>query len=300
MRYAFIIGMSLTVAVALAVNQAWSQGLDTEFEALPACRKLDAIAGSNKSVPEYIVGSGFDDFATDVVNDCPRHLVSLGKAWETLAADPDFDMFSRLSPCEQLNAAARDDKSVADFIAQSGYANFARPILEACPRHLAELGIAWERLNARGGPEVPPETPAPSSAPTPFDQLPRCEQLDVIEGTPGKSVVDHIFLSGIEDYADAVRSNCDRHLPALEAAERRAGVSNPSSNNLNTDFEKLAPCQKLDVIEGTGKSVPEYIAESGVEDFASDVYSMCRRHIDNLVEAQKSVEAANESPKTDF
>jgi len=293
MRYDFIIGGSLTVAVILAASQVGSQGLDTEFEALPACRKLDAIAGSGKSVSEYIQGSGFDDFAAAVVNDCPRHLVSLGTAWETLAADPDFDMFSRLSPCEQLNAVEGDDKSVANFIAQTGYATFARPVLASCPRHLTELGVAWERLNARGGPEGPPETPAPAPAPTPFDQLPRCEQLDVIEGTPGKSVVDHIFLSGIEDYADAVRSNCDRHLPALEAAERRTSATNSSNASLNSDFERLAPCQKLDVIEGTGKSVPEYMAESGIEDFTSDVYSMCRRHIDNLIEAQRIAESTN-------
>lgn len=297
MRRSLIIGTSLTILATVIVGQAYSQGVDQEFEALPACDKLDAIAGTGKSVASYIAGSGFDDFAADVVNECPRHLVELGRAWEMMAADPNFDLFARLPACEKLNSIEGDGKSVSNFIENSGYDAFAGQVLENCPRHLEELGVAWQRINARGGPDS--ENPGPEESLT-FDQLPRCQQLDVIDSTPGKLVADHIYLSGIDDYEFAVRNECNRHMGALEEAIRRNDanrVSIPaatpvsaSNSGLNPTFESLAPCQKLDVVQGTGKSVPQYIADSGIDEFSPDINSMCTRHIGNLIEAQRIVE----------
>ena len=286
MRRSLIIGTSLTLLATVIVGQAYSQNSDLGFEALPACGKLNAIAGSGKSVVDYIMGSGFDQFAADVVTNCPRHLVSLGQSWEIVAAR-DGRMFDQLSPCEQLNAVERDEKSVTDFIVNSDYNSFAQPVLENCPRHLENLGRAWQRLNPiqRGNDA------------TPFERLSRCQQLDVIDSTTGKSVVDHIFGSGIETYEFAVRNECNRHLEALEEAIRQAQRTTvlPVNTNVvgniavNLSFESLAPCQKLDVVQGEGKSVPRYIAGSGINDFAPDIYSMCTRHIGNLIEAEKII-----------
>ncbi|MGF1459767.1 MAG: hypothetical protein ACFBSG_12160 [Leptolyngbyaceae cyanobacterium] len=281
-NHRLIAGTALALVVTVVASRALSQGLDSDFEALAACDKLDAIAGTGKSVSDYIVGSGFEQFAAAVVADCPKHLVGLGQAWEAMAADPSFDMFARLSPCAQLNSIESDGKSVSEFIVESGYDAFTQPVLANCPRHLESLGIAWQRLNPSDEPQ--------GEGPRAFADLSPCEQLDVIDGTPGKAVTDHIFLSGIEDYAFAVRNQCRRHIEALAAAEQR---SRTSSSTMDADFESLAPCQKLDVIDGTGKSVPEYIATSGVDEFTADVYAMCRRHIGNLIEAQRMVENGN-------
>lgn len=282
MRSILIVGASLTLAATVVIGHAYSQGVDTEFEVLPVCNKLDAIANTGKSVSSYIAGSGFDEFAAAVVNDCPRHLVELGRAWE-LAANRDAEMFERLPVCEKLHAIKSDGKSVADYIEAAGYEAFARSVLERCPRHLEELGIAWQKLNAQGpNTSEDPSNFTPEPDPV-FAALPPCRQLDVIEDE-NKSVPRYIAESGIEDFEAAIRETCPRHVPSLNQAFEIAG--------LDPAFEALAPCQQLDVIRDSGKSVPQYIADSGIEDFYADVTSMCSRHFDNLMAAQRIIEGS--------
>jgi hypothetical protein len=125
----------------------------------------------------------------------------------------------------------------------------------------------------------------------------------VIDSTPGKSVADFIVGSGIEGYATAINNQCRRHLEALRAARQMAATLNASpeidslqiaptfstaaNDGPDLEFESLAPCQKLDVIQSSNKSVPRYIADSGPEEFSDDIYKMCNRHIDNLIEAER-------------
>jgi hypothetical protein len=302
MRPIFAIGTLSAVGASAIVGQAYSQSVDRAFEALPACQKLDAIAADRKDVAEYIANSGFDEFATDVLEECPRYLVDLGGAWEMMANNPNLNMFERLSPCAQLNAIESDGKSLSAFIVDSGYDRYARPVLNDCPRHLEELGTAWKALN----PEPPIGGLRTSNPPQTFAELSRCDQLDVIEATPSKSVIDHIYGSGIEDYEYAVRSQCNRHLPALQEAEKRTNADSrqpvattldvaiaPARNALNPEFERLSPCQKLKVIQGSGKSLPQYIADSGVEDFKADIYRMCPRYEASLIAAERMLANPN-------
>jgi hypothetical protein len=281
MRRSFIVGTAITLVATVVVGQAYSQGGDQAFEALPACEQLKIISEKGESLPQYISGSGFDQFALPVVDQCPQYLDALAAAWEIVIESPQSGdlAFERLSACEKLFVVEDRNGSVADFIVQSGFESFARPIVSGCPRHLAELSEAWKRSQEGVG----------NGTPIPFSELPACTQLNRIQ-QDGKSVSDYIAGSGIDNYASDIRTQCPQYVPDLTEAERILGRARNQA--LNPTFESLAPCQKLDVIQGEGKSVPQYIADSGLEDFASDIYGMCTRHIANFEQAQRILGAS--------
>ncbi|MEM6839757.1 MAG: hypothetical protein AAF609_23335 [Cyanobacteria bacterium P01_C01_bin.120] len=280
MHRVLIFSVTVVIGSTLILEQAVSQNSPAQtFERLSACRKLDAIARAGKSVPEYIAGSGYRQFDNEIRSTCTWHLESLNVALVSLGLDPTFEA---LTACEKLEAIEKAGKSVVDYLVGSGLGEFANDIGNNCPEYLLELDQALEEATGGPGPAAP------------FAVLPRCTQLDIIDSDPNKDVIEHIVGSGIEVYAEPVRNKCDRHLSALEEAERRVGIANSSdSESVGSAFEALAPCQKLDVIDDVGKSVPQYLAGSGLQEFSPDIYSNCRRHESALTEAQRLLNAAN-------
>jgi hypothetical protein len=279
-----------TAAVLTTTALFWGHKsvADPAFERLPACQKLDVVQGTGKSVPRYIADSGFDAFAAPIVETCPQHLISLGEAWEIMVREsnrfPASMTFGRLSACEQLNAIkANNREPLPNFIARD-FERFKQPVLQECPGHLKALGQAWQQINPPNATGVGPEDD--------FERLPECEQLRRI-ALDGKSLSDYIRGSGIEQFEQPIQEQCPAYLDALNSAIQENSrilfsLSVPPSS-VET-FEQLAPCQKLDVVDGTGKSVADYIAGSGYDQFAPDVYQFCRRHEGALEEARRTLQ----------
>ncbi|MEM6519721.1 MAG: hypothetical protein AAF722_10385 [Cyanobacteria bacterium P01_C01_bin.70] len=273
MHRALLFSVAIVVSGTLILDQAVSQTTpDSDFESLSACSKLDAIDRAGKSVPDYIAGSGYRQFDDEIRSTCPWHSESLNVALTRLGRDPAFEA---LSACDKLRAVDRAGKSLPQYIADSGIEDFDTEIINNCPRYRTAL----EEAGGPGRGEGPgANLDLQGSTEADFDRLSACEKLDAI-AKAGKSVPDYIAGSGYRQFDNEIRSTCDWHLESLNVALNSLGRE-PA-------FEMLTACQKLDAIDEAGKSVPQYIAGSGLEEFSADVYSMCRRHVEALTEAQR-------------
>ncbi|MGD1859165.1 MAG: hypothetical protein ACFB0E_04235 [Leptolyngbyaceae cyanobacterium] len=253
-------------------------GRDPAFEALTACQKLDAIDRAGKSVAQYIAGSGIEDFDVEIINNCPQYRAALDEAGGLrIGGGPQ-----EISYCASLDLMKSEGESPSEIIARSlDIENTSKIIADECPEYQSDLEQAKKiQQNAVAIESI--------GGGVPFSALSPCTQLDIIENEPNKNIIDYIVGSGIEIYANAVRSNCTWHLSVLEEAERRTYIlfSNFDGKVIDPEFEASTPCQKLDVIDEVGKSVPQYITNSGIEDFFTDIESRCRRHFESLTEAR--------------
>ncbi|MEM6839976.1 MAG: hypothetical protein AAF609_24465 [Cyanobacteria bacterium P01_C01_bin.120] len=276
MHRALIFSIAIVTGGTLVINQAVSQPApDSDFESLSACEKLDAIARAGKSVPDYIAGSGYRQFDSEIRSICTWHLESLNVALNRVGRDPAFEA---LTACEKLDAIDRAGKSVPQYIAGSGIEDFDVEIINDCPQYRAALDEA-------GGPRsgVGPGENSDLQGPTEadFESLSACGKLDAI-ARAGKSVPAYIADSGYQQFDDEIRSTCNWHSESLDVALNRL--------NLVPEFEALSACGKLDAIAASGKSVSQYIAGSGIGEFSADINSMCREYLGDLDEAQRSLQ----------
>jgi len=251
-RRALVLGTIVLISGAFVLEKAVSQ-VDQAFESLPACDKLDVIANDGKSVREYILGSGYEDFDDDIRNNCTRHLTALNEVLVGLGLDPAFEA---LPPCGKLDAIANSGQSLTAYIYNSGVEDFEAAIFNDCRQYIPDLRF--------GGTD---------DVDSVFESLPPCDRLDVI-ASEGKSVPEYIAGSGYEDFDDDIRSSCTQHVAALDEALVSLG--------LDPAFEALPPCGKLDVISSTGQSVSEYIRASGVDDFATAIAQTCSQFMPDL------------------
>lgn len=72
------------VAVTVAQRPARQSVTPVKFENLSPCDQLDAIAKGGKSVAEYIVGSGYENYESQVKANCNWHNEQLAIAWSIL------------------------------------------------------------------------------------------------------------------------------------------------------------------------------------------------------------------------
>jgi len=200
-----------------------AMGLDPNFERQPACQRLEKVEEDGKSVFDYIIASGPENFINNV-GDCTQYMPIV------------------------VTAARRA----------------AVPI----PSNMADIANVDTTLN-----------PA-------FEDRSACDRLRII-AADGKSVRDYMVASDLDDFAEAIRTNCGEFLNELEEAEQYFGaaIAIPVSN-----ISQLSPCEQLNAVNARGDSVAQYIADSDYDTFAAAINNTCPVYSGELTEAQRIIE----------
>jgi hypothetical protein len=297
--------------------------LDPEFEAQPTCEKLAIIEGDGKSVLDYIMASGVEQFSDDVRNSCRQYLPEVEEAErmagivvptgsdreERVTAQPktnastasdaemsDSEMramgldpnFERQPACQRLEKIEEDGKSVFDYIIASGPKKIMDDIVQNCPdSEFVPIVVTAAR---RAAVPLPSSMEGIANVDTTlnpdFENRPACDRLRII-AADGKSVRDYMVASGLDDFAEAIRTNCGEFLNELEEAEQYFGaaIAIPVS-----DISQLSPCEQLNAVNARGDSVAQYIADSDYNTFASAINNTCPAYSGELTEAQRIIE----------
>lgn len=310
------------VATRLVRNPALAQDFqpDPAFEGKPVCERLEIIDKDGKSVLDYIIASGVEQFSDDVRNGCRNYLRYIEEAEiragivvptgsdreETAMAQPkttasttpvaemsDAEIramgldpnFERQPACQRLEKVEEDGKSVFDYIIASGPENFINNVGD-CTQYMPIVVTAARRAAVPIPSSMEGIADVDTTLNPAFEDRSACDRLRIIDAD-GKSVRDYMVASGLDDFAEAIETNCNEFQDELEEAERYFGaaIAIPVSN-----ISQLSPCEQLNAVNARGDSVAQYIADSDYDTFASAINNTCPVYSGELTEAQRIIE----------
>lgn len=152
-------------------------------------------------------------------------------------------------------------------------------------------------------PEVsasPTSQTTPQSSPSPSvlansNNLSLCDQLDSV-AKAGKSVSEFIVNSGQYDkFAAEVTTKCNWNVEQLQAANR---ILHPPAQ---VSFDNLPLCDQLDSVAKAGKSVSDFIINSGrYDEFATEVTTKCNWNTGQLQIADRILHPPVQTASRDY